>query len=251
MQSGNMKEYPNDDKETGLDCYDPEGRVFPKIAEKTSAGQELSKQDVLLILKWKLGRLKDGNSQTVTDTNISKINEAVRDARQTSGKIAALEALQNIPGIGLATATVILTVCYPEEFTVIDWRVLKELDLFPSNLADDQQSSKRESEDYNADDWTAENYLSEYLPKVSARADRWDCSLRDADRALWGLSVHRRVQSIIDKSEEATGKPTGEDLPIHVKHYDAMDSSEHRRHAPAAVDPDLSGRKTRHSSIAV
>lgn len=221
-----MNEYSNNDRETGLDCYDPEGRVFPKIAEKISSGQTLSKQDVLLILKWKLGRLKDGNSQTVTDTNISKINAAVRGARQTSGIIAALDALQNIPGIGLATATVILTVCYPREFTVIDWRVLKELDLFPSCLSDDQQGSKRESEDYNADDWTAETYLNEYLPKVRAFADRWACSLRDADRALWGLSVHRRVQNIIDKSEETMGERTGEDIPIYVKYYDEMNSSE-------------------------
>jgi len=199
-----MKDYSNNDKETGLDCYDPEGRVFPKIAEKISIGQDLSKQDVLLILKWKLGRLKDHNSQTVTNANIDKINEAVRDARKSDHQVAALEALRCIPGIGLATATVILTVGYPEEFTVIDWRVLKELDLFPSNLSAAQQGSKREREDYNADDWTPEKYLSEYLPKVSARADLWGCSLRDADRALWGLSVHRRVQELTEKSVEAT-----------------------------------------------
>ena len=36
--------------------------------------------------------------------------------------------------------------------------------------------------------------------------------------------MHRRVQEIIRKSEEA--KRTGEDVPIHVKHYDAMNSSE-------------------------
>ena len=36
--SEEMKQHPNNDKETGLDCYDPwEGRaVFPGIAEKIS-----------------------------------------------------------------------------------------------------------------------------------------------------------------------------------------------------------------------
>jgi hypothetical protein len=196
-----MNEDSDRDRETGLDCYDPERRVFDEIPNKIGAGEGLSKQDVLLMLKWKLGRITNRNSQTVTDTNIRKINEAVKVARQNDRRIAALTALQDIPGIGLATATVILTVCYPDAFTVIDWRVLSELDLFPSNLSVAQQVSKRKSDDYNADDWTAENYLSEFLPKVNACAKLWNCSLRDADRALWGLSVHRRIQEIIKESK--------------------------------------------------
>jgi hypothetical protein len=104
-----MREHSHIDVEEGLDCYDPENRVFPQIAASVSNGEELNKRDVLLILKWKLARLKDENSETVADANIEKINEAVRDARRTDHRIAALEALTNLPGIGLATATAILT----------------------------------------------------------------------------------------------------------------------------------------------
>jgi hypothetical protein len=195
-----MKEHSHNDVEEGLDCYDPEKRVFPKIAASVSNGEELSKRDVLLILKWKLSRLKDYNSETVAEANIDKINEAVRDARNTDRKIAAVEALTNLPGIGLATATAILTVCYPEEFTIIDWRVLKELELFPSNLSVAKQVAKREFEDYTTDDWTAENYIDEYLSKVKERKELWGCTLRDADRVLWGLSVSQRIKELIAKS---------------------------------------------------
>jgi hypothetical protein len=77
-----MKKDLNNDIEVGLDCYDPETRVFPKIAE-ADAGPELSKRDVLLILKWKLGRVKVSNYRTIFDRNMVKINQAVNTARMT------------------------------------------------------------------------------------------------------------------------------------------------------------------------
>jgi hypothetical protein len=195
-----MREHSHIDVEEGLDCYDPENRVFPQIAASVSNGEELNKRDVLLILKWKLARLKDENSETVADANIEKINEAVRDARRTDHRIAALEALTNLPGIGLATATAILTACYPKEFTIIDWRVLGILDLFSSDMPGAKQAAKRERGDYRTDDWTARSYIDEYLPKVKKRRELWGCSLRDTDRVLWGLSARGRISELIEKS---------------------------------------------------
>ncbi len=183
--------------EKGLDCYDPETRVFPMLARKAKEGQELSSLDVLLILKWKLGRIKNDNSKTVAVGKMKEINQALKDACKADrkGKIDALTALSKIPGIGLATATAILTVCYPDEFTIIDQRVLEILDLFPSRLAKDEQKNK-----YSTDNWTPEDYVDEYLPKVKGCSESWDCTLRDADRALWGLSVYKRIEEVIDQS---------------------------------------------------
>ena len=80
-----------------------------------------------MILKWKLGRLKDRNSQTVADTKHQK-NQRGRSTRPAKPmvKVAALEALQVDPRHRFGDGKrVILTVCYPREFTVIDWRVLE------------------------------------------------------------------------------------------------------------------------------
>ena len=194
-----MNEHVANDVKEGLDFYDPENRVFQEIADKIPKGQKLSKRDLLLILKWKLGRLKDANSRTIADENMDEINRAVRDARVIgcrSDAVKALEALEKVPGIGLATATAILTVCYPGEFTIIDQRVLEVLDLFPPTCP----VAKRQSKDYRSDDWTAAEYVDEYLPKVKERSRRWGCTLRNADQALWGLSVKRRVEELIAKS---------------------------------------------------
>jgi hypothetical protein len=184
--------------EQGLDCYDPKKWVFPKIRERLSNHQGLSKRDVLLILKWKLGRIKGSNAEAVSDASLKEINEAIVDARKTDGAIDALKALDNIPGIGLATATAILTVCYPESFTIIDERVLASLDLYPSGC----EKKKRKKKKYSTDDWTAKTYVDEYLPRVRERKEQWSRTLRETDQALWGLSVNQRIEKIIKKSEE-------------------------------------------------
>jgi thermostable 8-oxoguanine DNA glycosylase len=183
-----MKIYSEEDVERGLDCYDPEHRVFRALKQ----ARKLNKRDVLLILKWKLGRIKESNSVTVNDENMEKINKAIEIGRSPERKCDALKMLERIPGIGLATATAILTVCYPDEFTIIDQRVLEELDLFPPKLA-----KHKPTKNFNTYDWTAEDYLLEYLPKVRECSERWGRTLRDTDRALWGLSVSRRIEQII------------------------------------------------------
>lgn len=182
--------------EQGLDCYDPEARVFPNIRQKAAKAEPLSKRDILLMLRWKLGRITDAHAQTIADDKMTEINEAVVNAGKPDRKIEALEALERIPGVGLAVATVILTVCYPDDFTIIDWRVLEALDLFPDGLPEEKRR------EYNSIDWTAKTYLEEYLPKVRERQKLWGCTLRETDRALWGLSLNRRVEKVIKKSEK-------------------------------------------------
>ena len=82
--------------EKGLDCYDPETRVFPGLVKKAREGQGLSSFDALLILKWKLGRIKNDNSKTVAVGKMKEINQAVKDACKADrkGKIDALMALE-------------------------------------------------------------------------------------------------------------------------------------------------------------
>src|SRR5579885_2650516 len=144
-----MSQSSDFDKDIGLDCYDTEGRVFPKIASRT-ANPRLDKRDVLLILKWKLGRLKDAHSSTISDHYMTVINAAISNAvnvrRDT--QIGALESLTTVPEIGLAVATAILSVCYPDTFTIIDQRVLESLDLFPLSLPLDKHK------EHTTDDWT-------------------------------------------------------------------------------------------------
>jgi hypothetical protein len=175
----------SDDLKTGLDCYDPEHRVFPQLSKQPD-GDRLTPRDVLMILKWKLGRIRDIHSKTVNEQNMACINKAVQNAAEPENKIVALKTLASVPGIRLATATAILTVCYPNEFTIIDRRVLAQLKLYPATT----------------DGRTAEEYLERYLPAVKVYAKTWNCSLREADRALWGLSVSERMEQVIRNARQ-------------------------------------------------
>jgi len=114
----------------GLDCHDPESRVFPVVAKRIQKGHDLTKRDVLLILKWKTPSFKKSYSQTVNDDNMLKINKAVRDAAKAGSEVDALKALDEVPEIGLPVASAILTVCYPHKFTILDIRLLGILALY-------------------------------------------------------------------------------------------------------------------------
>jgi len=152
--------------EDWLDCYDPEGRVFPRLPTKS----KLSARDVLLILKWKLGRIKDSNCKTVAKASLKAINEAIQLAENDRTKIKAVKMLTKISRIKLATASAILTVCHPDKFSIIDWRVLESMRLRPSR----------------AEEWSAKDYVQKFLPKLAKYRDKCGKSLRDTDRAPLG-----------------------------------------------------------------
>jgi hypothetical protein len=187
---------PDPQVELGLDCYDPEHRVFPSLPDKIKNGEGLSKRDILLILKWKTTRINGVHSQTIANVKMDQINEAT--AKTKKYKFDASQSLKRIPGIGLAVATAILAVCYPDDFTIIDTRVLGQLKLWPKRVAGKRR--KKENPEYTTADWTAADYLDEYLPKVKEFRERKGCTSRNADRALWGLSVNKRIEDIIVKS---------------------------------------------------
>jgi hypothetical protein len=180
-----------DEIERGLDCYDPERRVFPRFAQIETRG-ELTASDILLILKWKLGRIKAINARTISPINLNNINRAIKLAPER--ELESLKSLEQIPGIGLATATAILTLCYPDQFTIIDQRVLEVLELVPPRLKDHPPR-------YRAEDWRVDEYIEYYLPRVLAVRKQWNRCLRKTDQALWGISVSRRIDEIIHAAE--------------------------------------------------
>ena len=120
-----MKKFSEENMKIGLECYEPESRVFPELADAWKEPR-LTQRDVLLILKWKLDRIKKSYCKIVNEENMRIINRAVEKAGKADdrNRIEALEDLKGIQGIKLAAAAAILTVCYPEVFSMIDQRVL-------------------------------------------------------------------------------------------------------------------------------
>ncbi len=65
------------------------------------------------------------------------------------------------------------------------------------------RTASKSKNKYSTDDWTATDYFSTFLPAVKERSQKWGCALRDADRALWGLSVNKDIEETIAMKEVA------------------------------------------------
>ena len=111
--------------------------------------------------------------------NLVAINAAITSAGMEGQEIHAIDRLRNIKGIKTAVASAILTVCYPQKFSIIDVRVLRELNLTPTA----------------AGLWSAKMYWEEFIPKVQSFASEHKLSLRDADKVLWGQSVYKDIMA--------------------------------------------------------
>jgi hypothetical protein len=159
--------------------YNLERYLFDEVGPKYRLRGHLDPVDLYFVFAWKSTRAKNtsknrlvrkaGSFQRATTT----ISKALRTARTDEER---LRILMNDWGFRLPTATAVLSVLYPETFTVYDVRVCSELGRF-RQIASWRFSPKL---------W------SQYRQFVSAvqAAVKSRMTLRDKDRYLWGRSVH-------------------------------------------------------------
>jgi hypothetical protein len=163
--------------------YWPEIELFPEVQRRFAACGELDPLHFYAILDWKAPRARTrhlarlSNRQGGFDGAVAAIATGLRSA---SGRRERLQFLMTSWGFRLPTASAILAVLYPNDFTVYDVRVCDMLGEF-GELTDKA---------WSADLWSEfERYLSGVRGRGSSGA-----SLRDCDRALWGASKHAALK---------------------------------------------------------
>jgi hypothetical protein len=154
-----------------LKLYDLEGYLFEEVRQRFEAEQTLRPYDFFAIVIWKSNRAKTKIKRGLADAG-KTVEALMREVSQSDQPQAQVDALLQVRGIGLAMASAILTVCYPETFTVLDYRAWETLqrasvDGLPENYPQ-----------------SPEAYLL-YCRACKELADRMGLSLRDLDRALW------------------------------------------------------------------
>ena len=165
-----------------LKFYDLEHYLFTEVSGRFRRTGEISSADFYMIVIWKANRAKSRirNRLSRHEGGFAGAVEALIAAlRDADGPAKRLEELMRIWGFRLPMATAILTVLYPQEFTVYDTRVCEQLGAF-QGLADRQFS-----------DTLWDDYRS-YMAVVS-RAAPSGLSLRDKDRFLWARSFYEGV----------------------------------------------------------
>lgn len=170
--------------------YDLESYLFKSVGPSFRERGVLSAFDFFCIVIWKANRAKSKVAQRIVDSGSltgESLNERIRCLTKTLFEKQTskdrLRYLMSDLGFRLPMASAILTVLYPERFTVYDERVCKQLQRKEEHLRlVNKTSFEKVWAGYEAFRKEVEEL---HVPNVS--------ELREKDRYLWGKSFHDQL----------------------------------------------------------
>lgn len=174
--------------------YDLEGYLFDEVTTRFQRTGTLEPYDFFAIVIWKSNRAKTKIKQGLAQAGLT-VGALMTQLAEAATPAAKVATLLQVWGIGLPMASAILSVCYPQEFTVCDyraWETLQELGV--TGLPSHQPT-------------TIAAYLR-YCQVCRAFAEHHQLSLRDLDRALWAKNWEGDLHELIG-SDELSGSRAG------------------------------------------
>lgn len=148
-------------------------------AGRNIANSDYSVANLKIIIGWKSARIA-GLIGKNTPSDVAKALRFATDKR--TSERWAIETLCGLKGVGIPVASAILTMVYPDRYTIIDFRALEALGI--------QRDDGEETVDF---------YL-EYLATCRRLAQVHKIDLRTLDRALWQWSKeHGRPNNCADR----------------------------------------------------
>jgi hypothetical protein len=163
--------------------YNPEIHLFPALARSFSETGRLDPEALYLILDWKAPRARTRHLRRLVEI-AGSFDAAARGIAADLGTAAGSEQRMHVLltkwGFRLSTASAILTVLYPDTFTVYDTRVCE-------TLGDFHQLDHRKG--WSPDTWVG---YERFIAAARAAAPS-GLSLRDCDRWLWGKDKQRTM----------------------------------------------------------
>ena len=175
----NKQEIENLIKKT--DDYDLTQEIITKIEQlkKIRPGFYLTLEELEEIFKWKL-RTQFGRQKAIreknTESNIKIITGAAFAISHPDKKIEItlkLKALSLIYGVEIPVASAILTLCFPKEYSVIDFRNWRQI-----FREEDKKSS-----------YTATEYIK-YLEIIKEISEKFNFTTQEIDLAIWQKDVN-------------------------------------------------------------
>ena len=164
-----------------------ETEFFPEIHKFFHKEHYLKPEHFFSIIIWKRNASKTIIKRGLRASGLS-LDVAVRNLTEEifkADKKEKLNILLQRKGFQLAIASALLTVLYPDDFTVYDVRVRGQLEHPDITYAKDNM----------------QRYFSEYIPQVLKMgreiAQDSTLSLRDCDRVLWAKSWYEDLQKFL------------------------------------------------------
>lgn len=186
-----------------LKYYDLESYLFNIVRPRFAEQGYLSAEDFFCIVIWKANRAKSKVAKKLLERSYSSLDDAVHEltsglARQTTAK-DRLRYLMQSWDFRLPMSSAILTVLYPDEFTVYDVRVCDSLAKF-QNLSSVTKFEKL---------WCG---YEEFRCEVEKRAPS-GLNLRDKDRYLWGKSFCEQLKVDVEGGFRRSQRENEKELP--------------------------------------
>lgn len=162
--------------------------------------KHLEPEHFFAIIIWKANRkktlIKDAlikQKKNIEDIT-GKIYEKIGDKR------GQLDLLLDIDHIGIPIASAILAICFPNEFTIADYRSCNSLAKPPFNVknfsySDFQSKGKKNRELY-----------IEYVAMCKKFVPRYASSLRELDQTLWGMDFYDGKNGLTELVEKYRDK---------------------------------------------
>jgi hypothetical protein len=176
-----------------IDYYDLEKYLFDTVRTTFQKEKQLNAFDFFCIIIWKANRAKS----KIANLLLKKGKDLPEQVKQLTSQIYniksindKLSALMKDWGFRLPMASAILTVLYPDHFTIYDTRVCDIL------------NKHKHIDNRKTFDSKLKGYL-EYLEDVKNAEPKF-LSLRDKDRYLWGKSFAEQLKKDIATSFHKT-----------------------------------------------
>ncbi|SRR6266568_2670204 len=178
-----------------LNYYNLEDFLFGAVRERFERDHSLSAFDFFSIIIWKANRAKSKVAVNLMKCDRQRRGDLEAIVRALTSEVwdqpdeqSRLKILLEIWGMRLPMASAILSVLWPEQFTVYDVRVCGEL----LNKGCDDFKRLAELKSFEGL-WKG---YCRYVNAVRTAVNR-EVSLRDKDRFLWGQSAKRQLESDI------------------------------------------------------
>jgi len=170
-----------DNLEKYLKYYFLEDYLFNEVSKNFQKRGYLIPEEFFAIVIWKSNRAKTNVRRGIEKSKktIRAITSEVFRAKTPEQK---LNALTSIPSIGIPMASAILTVCYPDDFTVADYRACTALKDFGEEIIGNPTAKIL-------------TYF-EYLEKCKKLARKYNFSLRNFDRILWAKDFYEGTNGL-------------------------------------------------------
>jgi hypothetical protein len=162
--------------------YDDETYLLDEVSPHFRNTGELEAPDFYMLLSWKANRAKNYHRDRMKDKAGSfqgAVSAIASELHSNTGCKQKLQVLMSKWGFYIPTATAILTILYPDDFTVYDKNVCKEVQC--------PYTPWREFSDHL---WTQyETFKAAVIQNTPA-----NFSLRDKDRFLTGRFLRREAE---------------------------------------------------------